>query len=134
MSKILRPLSFLAIAALLLSSAGCYYDNFEELHPELLLNSSCDTTATMSYLTHIQPILSNSCGANNSCHNTQGAGGGVVLENFTGVKAAVNSGKFLSSITWDGNAQQMPKGSPTQLSDCSITKIQKWITAGALNN
>jgi len=117
----------------LLFSGGCYYDNLEELHPELLLEGSCDSTGTISYQTQIKPILTNSCGANNSCHNTQGAGGGVILENHAGVKAAAN-GKLLSSITWDGNAQQMPKGSPSKLNSCSIAKIQKWVTAGALNN
>lgn len=120
--------------SILLSVSGCYYDNLEELHPELLLDSSCDTTATMSYQTHIQPILSNSCGANNTCHNTQGAGGGVILENYAGVKEAAGSGLLLSSIVWDGNAQQMPKGSPSQLAACSIAKIRKWVEAGAPNN
>lgn len=117
-----------------LFSGGCYFDNLQELHPELLLNSNCDTAATMSFQTHIKPILNNSCGANNSCHNTQGAGGSVILETYAGVKSSVTSGKLLSSITWDGNASQMPKSSPTQLNDCSITKIQKWIDAGTLDN
>ena len=117
-----------------LFSGGCYFDNLQELHPELLLDNNCDTSATMSFQTHIKPILSNSCGANNSCHNTQGAGGGVILETYAGVKSSVTSGKLLSSITWDGNASQMPKSSPTKLSDCSITKIQKWIGAGSLDN
>ena len=125
--------SFLMLFGLLISG-GCYYDNLAELHPELLLDSSCDSTGIMSYQTHIKPILTNSCGANNSCHNTQGAGGNVILENHAGVKTVVNNGKFLSSIIWDGNAQQMPKGSPSKLNSCSIIKIQKWVNAGALNN
>jgi hypothetical protein len=57
-----------------------------------------------------------------------------VLENYAGVKSSVVNGKFLSSILWDGNAVQMPKNSPTKLSDCSIAQIQKWIDAGAANN
>lgn len=125
---------FLLLLGGLLSGSGCYFDNLQELHPELLLNDNCDTTSTMSFSAHIQPILSNSCGANNNCHNTSGAGGGYVLENYSGVKSAVDNGKLLSSIIWDGNAAQMPKGSPSQLSNCSIAKIQKWITSGAPNN
>lgn len=113
--------------------AGCYADNLQELHPQLLLNNNCDTTGTMSYQTHIQPVLTNSCGSNNSCHNAQNSSG-VILETYDGVKAAVNDGKLLSSILWDGNASQMPKNSPSKLNDCSIAKIQKWIDAGALNN
>lgn len=134
MKNILFSGILLLFAFGILAGSGCYFDNLQELHPELLLNNNCDTSSTMSYQTHIKPILSNSCGSNNNCHNTSGAGGGVVLENFAGVKAAVNSGKLLSSITWDGNASQMPKGSLGKINDCSIAKIQKWIDAGALDN
>lgn len=134
MYQTIRFLPGLILLWSMLMLNSCYYDNVQELHPQLLLDSNCDTTAVMSFQTHIQPILNNSCGANNSCHNPQGAGGGYVLQNYNGVKSAVNSGKLLSSILWDGNAQQMPKGSPTQLSDCSIAKIQKWVDAGALDN
>ncbi len=116
------------------SPIGCYSDNLQELHPELLLNNNCDTSATMSFQTHIRPILLNSCGSNNACHNAQTASGGVVLENYAGVKSSVNNGKFLSSILWDGNAGQMPKNSPSQLNNCALTQIQKWINAGALDN
>ena len=123
----------LFLAEILLPSA-CYFDNLQELHPELLLNNNCDSSSNMSFQTHIKPILSNSCGANNSCHNAQGAGGGYILENYSGVKSAVTSGKLLSSILWDGNANQMPKGSPSKLNECSTSKIQKWIDAGALDN
>jgi hypothetical protein len=118
----------------LLFSNACYFDNLQELHPELLLNNDCDTTATISYQTDIQPILSNSCGANNSCHNAQSSSGGVILDSYGKVISVVNNGKFLSSILWDGNASQMPKSSPSKLSECAITKIQKWINAGAPNN
>lgn len=124
----------LGLTSSLLLSVGCYYDNVQELHPELLLDNSCDTTVVISYQTDIKPILSGSCGATNSCHNTGGAGGGVVLEQYAGVKAAAANGKLLSSIIWDGNASFMPKGSPTQLSNCSIAKINKWIQAGSPDN
>lgn len=134
MKKIIWISSGLLLLTSALFSGGCYFDNLEELHPELLLNGTCDTTGTMSFTTHIQPILSNSCGSNNSCHNAQSASGGVILATYAGVKATVTSGKFLSSITWDGNASQMPKDSPTKLSDCSTAKIQKWIDAGANDN
>lgn len=134
MNKIFFVIPTLLLLAGLFFNSGCYFDNLQELHPELLLNNNCDTTSNMSFQTHIKPILNNSCGSNNSCHNTGGAGGGVILENFSGVKSAVNSGKLLSSITWDGNANQMPKGSPSKLNDCSIAKIQKWIDNGALDN
>ena len=129
---VIAPTLFLLVA--FLSNSGCYFDNLQELHPEVLLNNSCDTTSTMSYQTHIIPILINSCGSNNTCHNTAGAGGGVILDNYANVKSAVNSGKLISAITWDGNASQMPKNSPSKLNDCSVTQIKKWVNEGALDN
>ncbi len=92
----------------------------------------CDTSSTISYLAHIEPILSTSCGANNSCHNIQGSSGGVVLENYAGVNSSVVNGKFLSSIIWDGHASQMPKNSPNKLRNCFIVQIQKWIIVKAV--
>ena len=48
---------------------SCYYDNNEELHPELLLATNCDTSGiTISYANDIVPILKGSCGTTNSCH------------------------------------------------------------------
>jgi hypothetical protein len=130
--RFIAPTLFLLTA--LLYNGGCYFDNLQELHPELLLDNNCDTTSIMSYQTNISPILNNSCGANNNCHNTSGAGGGVILENYAGVKSSVASGKLISAILWDGNASQMPKGSPSKLNDCSMAKIQKWVDAGAQDN
>ncbi len=126
--------SSLCLLGISLFQSSCYYDNVQELHPELLLNNDCDTSAVMSYQTHIKPILNNSCGANTSCHNSQGAGGGVILDTYSGLKSNVDNGKLMSSILWDGNTSQMPKNSPAQIKDCSIAKIQKWIAAGALEN
>ncbi|MCC7465372.1 MAG: hypothetical protein IT261_03840 [Saprospiraceae bacterium] len=134
MKPVFRWLLTLGIPAFLLLPGSCYYDNVQELHPELLLDNNCDTTAVISYQADVKPILTGSCGANNSCHNAGGAGGGVVLEQYAGVKSAVASGKLWSAIIWDGNASFMPKGSPTKLSDCSIAKINKWIQAGSPDN
>ena len=117
-----------------LSQSNCYFDNLQELHPELLLNNECDTVSIMSYQTHIRPIMTNSCGANNTCHDAQAANGGVQLETYEGVKSAVDNGKLMGSILWDGNAVQMPKDSPSKLRDCTISQLQKWIAAGAPNN
>lgn len=134
----MKKTSWFALLLLLLlgalSQSNCYFDNLQELHPELLLNNECDTASIMSYQTHIRPIMSNSCGANNTCHDAQAANGGVQLETYEGVKDAVNNGKLMSSILWDGSTALMPKDSPSQLRDCAISQLQKWIAAGAPNN
>lgn len=125
----------LAFMPLLFPAAGCYYDNLEKIHPELLLDAGCDTAGVISYQSQIAPLLAVSCGANdNSCHNAFSAGGGYVFDHYAGVKAAAQGDKFLSSITWDGNAIQMPKGNAARLSDCRIAEIEKWIGAGSPDN
>lgn len=125
----------LVLIVLLFPATGCYYDNLEKLHPELLLNEDCDTTGVISYQNHITTIFIASCGAtDNACHNVIGSGGGYVLDNYADVKIAVESGILMNSITWTGGALQMPKGSSAKLGDCQIAKIQKWIDAGSPNN
>lgn len=112
---------------------GCYYDNNEELHPELLLDGNCDTTVVIKYSTDIQPILNNSCGANNSCHNAFSTSG-VTLGDYNGTRSVAVSGKLWSAIVWDGNASQMPQGSSSKINDCYQAKIRKWIDEGAPDN
>ncbi len=131
--KYLSRLLVLTLAAGLLSAAGCYYDNNQELHPELLLNSGCDTTVTIRLSTDIMPILNGSCGANNSCHNTSTTSG-IVLGNYADLRSIALNGILWSSITWDGNALPMPQGSSAQINDCYQAKIRKWIDEGAPDN
>ena len=134
MNKVTGSLLILVLSTGFLSLTGCYYDNNEELHPELLIGGSgCDTTVTIRYSTDILPILNNSCGANNSCHNATTTNG-VVLGTFAGCKAAVTNGKLWSAIVWDGNASFMPSGSSSKINDCYQAKIRKWIDEGAPDN
>jgi hypothetical protein len=126
-------LSILSVStALFLSS--CYYDNFKELHPDSALsNNGCDTTGVISYSAQIVPALHNSC--TSSCHN--GAGSGHDMTTWSAVNFdAVDPGgsKLVGSVIWDGVAQQMPQGGTSKISDCDITKIKKWVAAGAPNN
>ena len=126
-------LLILTVGATLAFLPGCYYDNNEELHPELLFNGNCDTTVVIKYSTDIQPILNNSCGANNSCHNDFSSSG-IALNNYNGTRTVAVSGKMWSAITWDGNALRMPQGSSSKINDCSQAKIRKWIDEGTPDN
>lgn len=125
-------LSFLLVFSILILT-GCYYDKYEELHPVIITNSSCDTAQIMSFATDIVPILNNSCGTANSCHSSTNTSA-VDLSIYSGVKAVAMDGRLVSSIIWDGNASFMPQGSSAQISVCDRTKIKKWVDAGALNN
>jgi hypothetical protein len=45
----------------------------------------------------------------------------------------VNDGRLLGSIQHASGFSPMPEGS-AKMNACNITKIRKWIQAGALNN
>lgn len=127
-------LSVFACIAALLWMSGCYYDNNEELHPELLLgDKNCDTTVVIRYSTDILPIFNGTCGANNSCHNASSSSG-IHLAQYSDARAVALNGQLWSSIIWDGNSIPMPQGLSTQINDCYQAKIRKWIDEGAPDN
>lgn len=121
--------AFLITLITLMSS--CYYDNFSEMHPDTGLIQTCnpDTTA-VTFTKDIQPILAEACGTNNSCHRALNNDSDISLANFDDVTAVAVTGQLRSSITWDGNAAQMPNGSASKLDDCRLNKILAWINQG----
>ncbi|WP_375437885.1 hypothetical protein [uncultured Hymenobacter sp.] len=113
-------LFFLAI------SAGCSYDNVEELAPKI----PCQTPAIVSYSLSISPLLDRNC---RSCHNPTLLTGGVNLEDFAELKRRADTGQLLGVVNHMPGFAQMPKDG-AKLSDCDLALLQKWVTAGALNN
>lgn len=92
----------------------------------------CDTTH-FTYAASIAPMLNSYC---YSCHATASAassGGGIVLETYSGVLTQALNGKLLGDLQHASGNNAMPLGG-SQLSDCKITQVRKWIQAGALNN
>jgi hypothetical protein len=112
--------------------SSCYYDNQEFLYPQI--STSCDTT-NYTFSGGVAPILQNSC---LSCHSNSSAasyGGGIKLEDYTDVKARALDGKLLGTIKHSSGYTPMPYPSGTsQLENCKITIIQKWVDAGEPNN
>ncbi|BAV10375.1 hypothetical protein FLA_6437 [Filimonas lacunae] len=88
--------------------------------------SSCDT-ANMQYAANVVPILKASC---TSCH---GSAGGISLGTYAQVKAQVDNGALIGSITHASGYVAMPYNR-SKLSDCEINTIKAWIARGALNN
>ena len=119
------PFCLMIIAS---SVSGCYYDNEEELYK--YYQTACDTNA-FAYTKDVEPIISKNC---YSCHS-QGSSSGIVLEGYSALSTYISSNKdrFLGSINHTGGYSNMPQNG-NKLSDCNITKIEKWITAGAPNN
>ncbi len=91
-------------------------------------NCSCEPTQ-FTYAAIIQPIINNQCVG---CHKPGSLSGNIDLSSYSLVKAQVTKGTLLGSITQAVGYSAMPKGS--KLSDCQITQIKNWISAGALNN
>jgi len=91
----------------------------------------CDTSAAVLFSTTVKPIMDAKC-ATAGCHDANGAAG-YSLITYAGVKACVNSGKFMGSINHTAGFKAMPQGG-NKLAQCDINKIQKWVNAGALNN
>lgn len=117
------------VALLFVSMAifnSCYYDIEEELYP---YDVACNTE-NMSFSADIVPIITTNCYA---CHDQANAFGGVVLDNYNGVKNAVNNSTLLGVIRHEAGFSPMPKGG-NKLLDCEIAKIESWITGGALDN
>ena len=119
--------------AVSVSLTSCYYDTEEELYPDSG-SVVCDTTS-VSYTTDIVPIMNSKC-SYSGCHAGANAAAGIPLETYAGVKEYIDADKarFISSIIWDGNASNMPKGASSKMIDCNINTIKAWINAGYPNN
>lgn len=90
---------------------------------------SCDTTV-FTYSAAIKPIMDNKCAG---CHNPANLGGNIDLSVYTAVRTVALNGKLYGSVSHQVGYSPMPKNT-AKLSDCEIRQIQKWITAGSLNN
>jgi hypothetical protein len=102
---------------------GCYYDNFDEVHPII---TRCDTTGTITYDSDIRNIFSGSCGSGDvSCHKT-GNAADVNLDNFFDARDLATNGDLMGSILHLSGYKPMPSGGGS-LSDCDIQKVQAWV-------
>ena len=106
-------------------TSGCYYDNFQELHP--LLNMGCDSSAA-TYSNQVSKIVSTYC---IGCHNGAGAGGSIQLNSYENVRAQASTGMLMNALTGNG-VPSMPLN--THLDACSIGSIKQWIQNGMPNN
>lgn len=128
--------SILLFAGISISLSACYYDSLEELYPAPVIipgindstSTGCDTTKAITYTNDIKPILDGNCGANSPCHQGTSTNSGIDLSNYIGAKGIAS--KLVGAVTWNGTASNMPKGSASKISDCSIGKIKKWVESG----
>ncbi len=126
----MSPILKISLILLIAFVTGCYYDSEEKLYPQL--STECDLS-NVTFAATVKPILQASC---LSCHSSAKAvnsGGGVKLENYADVLISTNNGKLMGTITHASGYQKMPQGGG-KLTDCEISKLQKWIDNGKLNN
>ena len=114
-----------AVSALM--ATGCYYDNEEELYG--WAKPACDT-ANVTYSTVVSKILQDNC---MQCHSAAANMGSVNLEGHAQAKVYALNGKLYGVISHTPGFSPMPKGG-NKLSDCDISRIKKWVDAGAPNN
>lgn len=111
-----------------LSVSSCYYDNEEDLYGNL--NPACDTTQ-VTFAGTIFPILEQADCV--SCHMGTTASAGIRLDSHAEVIKHANSGALLGVIRHEPAWSPMPKGG-NKLSDCTISKIETWVSQGSPNN
>lgn len=117
---------FMIVAGLFLLFCSCTYHNevdyFKSSPTDTI--SSCDTT-NMSFQKDVYPVISASCVG---CH---GNSSGFSLEGYDNVKR--NSVKMMKAIEHTSGAPAMPQGA-AKLPDCTINKLNAWISQGLKNN
>jgi hypothetical protein len=111
--------------------AGCYYDNEEELYPNV---PDCDTT-NVTFSGTIYPIISGNC---TGCHSGSAPQGNILLEDYATISAqalipAGQPGSLYGVISHHPDNSPMPKNG-TKLSDCKIKQVKTWIDAGVPDN
>jgi cytochrome c553 len=89
----------------------------------------CDTN-NFTYNAGIKPILQQNC---IGCHNSTLTSDGVNLSTYNGVKTVAQDGRLLGTVKHQSGYPAMPQGA-AKLSDCKIKQMEKWISAGYLEN
>ncbi len=119
----------LALSALIIFFCiSCYYDNEENLYPEI--SNACDTT-NVTFSSTITTMMSNSC---LSCHSNSTAanfGNNIRLQDYSDVNA--QGQRVLGTIRHNSGFSPMPKGG-AKLNDCLIVQFEVWVNNGSPNN
>lgn len=125
MKQLKYMLYFLSISLTLFLFNACSYDNEEEL-----FEGDCGLIENVSLQQDIVPLFDSNCF---SCHSTENASGGVVLETYLSLKEVAENGRLLGAIKHQEGFTNMPL-SGEMLNECMIKTIEVWIEEGIQNN
>ncbi|MBS1773196.1 MAG: hypothetical protein JST82_10060 [Bacteroidetes bacterium] len=78
----------------------------------------------------VQPIVNKYC---TGCHSGSAPQGNLLLTSYSEIKGAVQSRNLIKCINYETGYPGMPN-SGLHLSTCQIRQIEKWVSAGMLNN
>lgn len=126
----MKRLKHILLIIFVATVTGCYYDSEEKLYYEV--STTCDLS-NVTFGATVKPILQASC---LSCHSNAKAakdGAGIKIENYSDVQTLAKSGVLMAVINHKPGNSPMPLGG-SKLSNCEISKLQKWIDNGTLNN
>lgn len=124
MKSVFFCFSLLLVMASVVFTAGCYYDNEEDLYGA---PGGCDTT-DVRYAGDVLAILQNQC---YSCHAVSSNVAGSPFDTYATLKPYAQDSTLLSRINTPGPGQMPPTG---LMNACDRQKIEAWIKAGALDN
>jgi len=115
---------FIMVSATLIFIQSCYYDNEEDLFPQV-----CDTI-DVSFETQVLPIIEFNC---HDCHGelTSVQRGIFRFVSYDDIKAKADS--IVGAISWEKGILPMPDNLP-KLDNCDISIIRSWVNAGAPDN
>ncbi len=108
---------------LVVMTPACSSDSEDEVAPD------CDLE-NVTYSETIAPIMAASC---NGCHSEASPLGGVITENYEGLRVIALSGQLVGSVNPDEGFKPMPQGQP-QLAECPREQIAAWVNDGAADN
>lgn len=114
------------IVLLVVSIAGCYYDNDEELYGPCVIEA-----AAVRYSATVAPLL-NSYGCI-GCHSGASPSGSLDLTQYVVIRSLADNGKLYGAISHSSGFKPMPDGA-RKMNACDISKVKAWIDAGAPNN
>jgi mono/diheme cytochrome c family protein len=96
-------------------------------------SNTCDTSGAIGYNSHVKSIIDPNC---KGCHNASNLSGNVNLDGYdnvkhyaTTVKPSTSTNFLLGTIKQMAGFSAMPKYA-SKLDDCSIRKIELWISQG----
>ncbi|MCC6727037.1 MAG: hypothetical protein IT258_21220 [Saprospiraceae bacterium] len=87
-------------------------------------------TSNIKFYTFIKPVIDTHC---KGLHSGNPPSGNINLSNYAGVKTIALNGKLLGTILRPSGYRKMPQGE-NKLDDCTISKFEAWIAAGATGN